>query len=165
MDNHSVSQIAARAKEASHALAVSGEERNNALKFISDNIFRETENILIQNKKDMSNADKSKIPESLKDRMLLTKDRIYDICKSISDICGAPDPVGRVLGGRTTSEGMKISKISVPIGVIGVIYESRPNVTAEGAALCIKSGNSVILRGGKESVKSNIYIGTDKRRT
>ena len=158
MDKHDINEMAKKAKEAAQILSVSGEEKNKALKNISENIIREIENILIQNQKDILNAEKAQIPDSIKDRIKLDKNRVYDICRSLTEICNHPDPIGRVLSGHTTHSGMKISKISVPIGVIGIIYEARPNVTVEAAALCIKSGNSVILRGGKEAIKSNIYL-------
>lgn len=158
MDKQDINEMAKKAKEAAQILSVSGEEKNKALKNISENIIREIENILIQNQKDILNAEKAQIPDSIKDRIKLDKNRVYDICRSLTEICNHPDPIGRVLSGHTTHSGMKISKISVPIGVIGIIYEARPNVTVEAAALCIKSGNSVILRGGKEAIKSNIYL-------
>ena len=158
MDKQDINEMAKKAKEAAQILSVSGEEKNKALKNISENIIREIENILIQNQKDILNAEKAQISDSIKDRIKLDKNRVYDICRSLTEICNHPDPIGRVLSGHTTHSGMKISKISVPIGVIGIIYEARPNVTVEAAALCIKSGNSVILRGGKEAIKSNIYL-------
>ena len=95
---------------------------------------------------------------ALIDRLSLTKDRIKAIADAVLEIISLPDPVGRVVSGSTRPNGIRITKVSVPLGVIAVIYEARPNVTADAAALCLKSGNAVILRGGKEAFNSNMEI-------
>ena len=92
------------------------------------------------------------------DRLLLDQKRIEDIAKAVEDVAALPDPCGRLLEETTRPNGLVIKKVSVPIGVIGIIYESRPNVTADAAVLCLKSSNAVILRGGKEAIHSNIAI-------
>lgn len=133
-------------------------EKNAILSLIADKLLQSEEKILAENDKDMQSARQNGISETMLDRLRLTKDRI----KSMSDACLKlvilEDPVGEVISGSIRPNGMHISKIRVPMGVIGIIFESRPNVTVDAASLCIKSGNATILRGGKEAIHSNIAL-------
>jgi glutamate-5-semialdehyde dehydrogenase len=116
--------------------------------------------ILEQNKIDVQNAMRDELSDAIIDRLSLNEDRISDMANAIKEIATLPFPVSRVLDGWETKDGLKIEKVSVPIGVIGVIYESRPNVTSDTAALCFKSGNVSVLKGGKEAIQSNNIIAT-----
>ena len=138
-------------------------QKNNALQAIANALRDNSQAIIEENKKDLENGRRSGFSESLLDRLALDKKRIDTIASSVEDIISLPDPVGRTLGGTVNSSGMKIVKVSVPLGVIAVIYEARPNVTADAAALCLKSGNAVILRGGKEAIHSNKMIASVMR--
>ncbi|MEG1615090.1 MAG: glutamate-5-semialdehyde dehydrogenase, partial [Oscillospiraceae bacterium] len=119
--------------------------------------------IIEENKKDLESGKRSGLSDSILDRLALDQKRIDGIASSVEDIIALPDPIGKTLGGTVNGYGMKIVKISVPLGVIAVIYEARPNVTADAAALCLKSGNAVILRGGKEAINSNKIIAKTMR--
>lgn len=152
-------RIGKGAKYASRSLMVAPlEKRNLALKEIADYIRGITEVIINANKEDIENARKNGMSESMIDRLTLNEERIEAIAKSCEYVISLPDPVGRVLSGETRPNGMKIQKVSVPMGVIAVIFEARPNVTVDAAALCIKSGNACILRGGKEAINTNIVL-------
>jgi len=153
------------AKKASRLLAViSHEEKNSALLEIAKQIKEGKEQILSANAVDLEKAKASGISSSMADRLALSEKRIEDISNSILDICNLPDPIGSVDEVFTRPNGLEISKVRVPIGVIGIIYEARPNVTADAAVLCFKSGNAVILKGGKEAINSNIAIITVMRK-
>lgn len=149
---------------AKKALAVATtSQKNNALQTIANALRDNADIIIAENKKDLDNGIKSGFSKALLDRLSLDKNRIDAIACSVEDIISLPDPVGKTLGGTVNSSGMKIVKVSVPLGVIAVIYEARPNVTADAAALCLKSGNAVILRGGKEAINSNKIIASVMR--
>lgn len=151
--------VCEKANKASRSLASSsGNTRNNALALMSQALIDNCEYILDENKKDIINAQRNNIRESMIDRLLLTKDRIVAISNSIKKVIALPDPIG---SGEVVirPNGLHIRKTHVPIGTIGIIYEARPNVTADAAALCIKSGNAVILKGGSDAIFSNIAIG------
>lgn len=149
---------------AKKALAVATtSQKNNALQTIANALRDNADVIIAENKKDLDNGIKSGFTKALLDRLSLDKNRIDAIACSVEDIISLPDPVGKTLGGTVNSSGMKIVKVSVPLGVIAVIYEARPNVTADAAALCLKSGNAVILRGGKEAINSNKIIASVMR--
>ena len=126
-------------------------ERNKALKIIAKKIIKNKDHILVQNKKDLAIAKKSGLSKPLIDRLLLDESRILNLSKDVLNIAKLEDPIGKILNSRTRPNGLKISKITVPLGLIAVIFESRPNVASDVAALCIKSGNAVILKGGKEA--------------
>ncbi|HOJ47333.1 MAG TPA: glutamate-5-semialdehyde dehydrogenase [Bacillota bacterium] len=153
-----IKEKCARAKEAFKTLSVSsGQIRNNALVKMAEALKNEYAYILSENQKDVATAHKKGISEVMVDRLRLTQERIFAISASILKVCALPDPLGK--GSIwTRPNGLTIQKVQVPIGVIGIIYESRPNVTADAAALCVKSGNAVILRGGSEAIHSNIAI-------
>ena len=126
-------------------------ERNKILKLIARNLLRKKSYILLQNKKDIDRAKKENLPKHLIDRLLLDENRISNMCKDILNIAKLNDPLGKVISSTVRPNGLKISKVTVPLGLIAVIFESRPNVASDVAALCIKSGNGVILKGGKEA--------------
>ena len=126
-------------------------DRSKALRLIAKKLLKNKAYILLQNKKDIEQAKKDKLAKNLLDRLLLDEKRILNMCKDIFNIAKLKDPLGKVLKNSIRPNGLKISKITVPIGLIAVIFESRPNVASDVAALCIKSGNSVILKGGKEA--------------
>lgn len=148
--------IAQRAKEASCLLRLAKQdEKNRALHFMAEALIDKKKDILSANKKDVAAARAARKPEAFIDRLLLTEERLFDMSKCIRDVISLPDPVGQIISAWIRPNGLKIEKVRVPIGVIGIIYESRPNVTADCASLGIKSGNSVILRGGSFAVNSN----------
>ncbi|TQE89386.1 glutamate-5-semialdehyde dehydrogenase [Streptococcus suis] len=129
------------------------EQKNQALSAMADQLVAQTEEILAGNAIDMENAQ-GKISQVMQDRLLLTAERIEAMADGIRALIGLPDPVGLTLEESTRADGLQIRKKSIPFGLVGMIYESRPNVTSDAAALAIKSGNSVILRGGKEAFHS-----------
>jgi len=133
-------------------------EKNAALEAMAAEIGERRSFIAEANKKDVADAERSGLPSAMVDRLLLTDARIDGMAQGLIDVSGLPDPVGKTIERTKHKNGMEIERVRVPIGVIGVIYESRPNVTADTAGLCIKSSNAVILRGGKESLRSNSAI-------
>ena len=142
-------------KDASRELSIaSGSAKNDALIKIADTLVQDMDYIIEENQKDLIKAEKNGVAETMLDRLKLTDSRIIAIADAVRDIVKLPDPCGQ---GNTfvRPNGLKITKISVPIGVIGIIYEARPNVTVDAAALCIKSGNGVVLKGGKEAINTN----------
>jgi len=154
-----IREIAQNAKDASRILAnLSAQEKNEALLSIAKGIEKNKSKILSANIIDIKRAKENNLSPALIDRLTLTPQRIENICKSLKQLTKLPDPVGRVINRVVRPNKLKIEKISVPIGVIGIIYESRPNVTVDAASLCLKAGNAVILRGGKESINSNIAL-------
>ena len=147
-----------KAKAAERILAtVSAEQKNKALMAAADAMEQGAAELLAANKQDVD-ALSPETSAAMRDRLLLTPERIAGIVKSIREIAALPDPVGRILAEWTRPNGLKIRRVAVPLGVIGVIYESRPNVTADAGALCFKSGNAVILRGGSDSFHSSMKI-------
>lgn len=137
---------------------VTTEQKDCALQAIADGLRENSAQIIEENEKDLKRGKANGLPEALLDRLMLNEDRIEGIAKGVEDVKALPDPCGRVLEEVIRPNGLKIQKVSVPIGVIGIIYEARPNVTADAAVLCLKSGNAVILRGGKEAICSNTAI-------
>lgn len=147
------------AKEASYKLAsLSSDDKNKALSAVAKALRENTDYILTANKTDIDNGIATGMSEGLIDRLKLTEDRINSMADGIDQIVSLPDPIGEVISQTKRPNGLKIGKIRVPLGVIGIIYEARPNVTADAAGLCVKSGNAVILRGGKEAINSNKAI-------
>ena len=152
-------QLGINAKEAEKTLMVaSTEEKNKALISIADGLIVNADKIIKENEKDLENGEKNGMPKSMLDRLKLDESRIEGMAKGVRDIVNLPDPVGRILNTVTRPNGLRIEKTSTPLGVIAVIFEARPNVTSDAAALCLKSGNAVILRGGKEAINSNMII-------
>jgi glutamate-5-semialdehyde dehydrogenase len=155
----SLIELGQRAKKAERQLAqATTNEKNEALSLMADALIDSTDFIIEENKKDTDRAREAGISDSLLDRLTLTADRIAAMAQGLKDIVALPDPVGLVDSMWTNDAGLKIGKQSVPLGVIGIIYEARPNVTSDAAGLCFKSGNVVILRGGKEAFNSNKAI-------
>lgn len=148
--------IGKNAKLASKVLSVaSSDMKNKALERMAQALEDNSVMIIAENKKDIENGRANGLSEAMLDRLMLDSGRIEKIAAAIREIIALDDPVGKTLSGTTRPNGLHISKVSVPLGVIAVIYEARPNVTADAAALCLKSGNTVILRGGKEAINSN----------
>ena len=148
-----------KAKKASVAFnEIDGAKKVAVLKQMAEAIRANVMNIIEANAKDMADADKNNLTPALKDRLLLNEERIEGMAKAVEEIAALKEPIGRVLDGWVTENGLKIEKVSIPIGVIGIIYESRPNVTSDTAALCFKSSNVCILKGGKEAKNSNEAI-------
>jgi len=147
------------AKASSRELStLSGTQKNKILRAMAEGLRNHKQEILQANALDMTEAHSNNLTNALKDRLLLDESRIEGMAIAIEEIASLKEPVGRVLDGWYADAGFKIEKVSVPIGVIGVIYESRPNVTADVGALCFKSGNVAILKGGKEAENSNKAI-------
>ncbi len=152
----SVLEIAECARTAALSLAEAPSERkNSALKKIAASLRAESSAIIAANAKDMAKAEESGLSKAMLERLSLNAAKIEAMAKGVEQVAELPDPVGEILGEWTRPNGLNIQKVRVPIGVIGIIYESRPNVTIDCAALCLKSGNAAILRGGSESFLSN----------
>ncbi|MGC9012960.1 MAG: glutamate-5-semialdehyde dehydrogenase [Thermoproteota archaeon] len=150
---------AKKAREASKILAVaSSETKNKALRSAATAIVENKEYILKENEKDVETLKKTLGEVPLVDRLLLNQKRIEEMANGLVELSNLPDPVGEVVEGWTTRHGLEILKVRVPFGVVGVIYEARPNVTSDVAGIAIKSGNAVILKGGQEAINSNIAI-------
>ena len=146
-------------KKASTILAqASAEQKNDALLSIAKKLDIKRQDILKENVKDLEEAKKKQIGEALIDRLELTEERIDSMISGLKVVSELPDPVGEITKLKPTPSGIDVSQMRVPLGVVGIIYESRPNVTADAAALCLKSGNSCILRGGSEAILSNKII-------
>ena len=151
--------IARRARAAARELArLSSGEKNEALRLIASNLRARTEFIMDCNTGDLERAREAGLSPAMVDRLTLTEDRVEAMAVGIDQIVSLPDPIGTVLGMWNRPNGLRIGKVRVPIGVIGFIYESRPNVTVDAAGLCLKSGNAIILRGGSEAIDSNAAI-------
>ena len=154
-----VNQIGIQAKVASKELArISGAKKNEALLAMAKHILANKKIIITSNEKDIKNAKQKGLSESFIDRLKLDSESITSIANTLKDIASFEDPVGKVLANWTRPNGLQISRVSTPLGVIGIIYESRPNVTADAGALCLKSGNASILRGGSDSLHSSLAI-------
>ncbi|MGN0449182.1 MAG: glutamate-5-semialdehyde dehydrogenase [Ruminococcus sp.] len=150
--------MGAKAKEASRFLMTAGSKKDEALNAIAKALRENADKIIKANDIDIENGEKAGLTKSLLDRLRLTSDRINGMADGVSEVASLADPVGRVLDGRTLKNGLQIEKVTVPMGVIGIIFEARPNVTSDAAALCLKAGSAVILRGGKEAINSNKAI-------
>ena len=157
--NTYMNRLGSEAKEASMILAqASLEQKNEALSFISEQIESARDEILSINKKDLDLAKQKSIGSALIDRLELNDSRINSMISGLQVVSELPDPVGEITDLDPTPSGIEVSKMRVPLGVVGIIYESRPNVTADAAALCLKSGNACLLRGGSEAILSNKII-------
>ncbi len=152
-------QFLAKAKQSARVLnALSGKEKNKILHQMAEALRSNTMNLIEANALDMSAGKKNNLSSALMDRLLLDESRIESMAVAIEEIASLKEPVGKVLDGWITDDDLKIEKVSIPIGVIGIIYESRPNVTSDTAALCFKSSNVCVLKGGKEAQNSNEAI-------
>lgn len=151
--------IGIKAKEASRSLALlTQEQKNQALKRIGDDLLEQANEIIEANQLDLEAADQNGITGALRDRLILHQARIEAMVQGLNELTLLKDPVGEVLEVLEPENGLYIEKVSVPLGVIGIIYESRPNVTVDAFGLCFKSGNAVVLKGGKEAIHTNIEL-------
>lgn len=151
-----IEKLGNNAKAVKTELATSStSQKNNALVEIAKALRANADKIKAANDIDIKAGQANGMSESLQDRLRLTDARIEGMAQSCEKLCALPDPIGEIIGGEVRPNGMRIQKVRVPMGVIGIIYEARPNVTVDAAALCLKSGNAVILRGGKEAINSN----------
>ena len=157
--NEIVMEQARRAKAAARRLATVGTEtKNAALRAMAEAVVACQEAILEANAADVAAGRERGLSEALLDRLALNEKRIAAMAEGLRQIAALPDPVGQVIEGARRPNGLEMQRVRVPLGVIGIIYESRPNVTADAAGLCVKSGNAVILRGGSESIRSNVAL-------
>lgn len=152
------------AKAAAALLATLSAEKNKALGAIREELLSSIEEIISQNALDLQAGREKGLTKALLDRLTLNEARIRAMAQGIDELIAMPDPIGEVLSGSTRPNGLRIKKVRVPLGVIGIIFEARPNVTVDAAALCLKAGNAVILRGGKEAIHSNICLSELMRR-
>ncbi|MDI6861608.1 MAG: glutamate-5-semialdehyde dehydrogenase [Caldisericia bacterium] len=134
------------------------EIKNSVLNLMAEALIKNKEKILEENKKDLVKGEEKGLSKSLLDRLLLNENRIFSMVQGIKDVVSLPDPVGEIVEGTTRPNGLLIIKKRVPLGVIGMIYEARPNVTVDAITLCLKSGNAIILRGGSEAFNSNLIL-------
>lgn len=152
-------QLARRAKDASRALArLPTDARNRALLAMADSLPRQTDGLLAANARDLETGRALGLSAAMLDRLALNDARVAGMAEGLRQVAALPDPLGRVLDERVRPNGLRLRKVAVPVGVIVIIYESRPNVTADAAGLCLKSGNATILRGGREALHSNQLI-------
>ena len=154
-----IEEIAKRAKTASTILArMSSDVKNRALLEMAEELVRQSGVLIKENAKDLEYAGKIDVPAAMIDRLALKESTIEGIAKGLREVAALPDPVGKVTSMWRRPNGLLVGRMRIPLGVIGIIYEARPNVTVDAAALCLKSGNAVILRGGSEAIHSNIAI-------
>ncbi|MEJ2481336.1 MAG: aldehyde dehydrogenase family protein, partial [Acidihalobacter sp.] len=155
----SVRDLALKCKQAAVQVAELSEDAKNALLCaMADELDAQADTVLAANAEDMAAAREKGIGEAMLDRLALDEKRLAGVADALRFVASLPDPVGEVTERHTSDKGFEIQRVRVPLGVVGMIYEARPNVTADAAALCLKAGNGVILRGGKEAVRSNTAI-------
>lgn len=160
MKTHSIKKLAAQCRQAAPQLATLGSDKKNLiLKEMASFLVANQEMILRENSKDLKEAQKQKLKSAFVDRLILNEKRIDEMAKGLDEVAGLPDPVGKIVSLWTRPNGLEVKRVRIPLGVIGVIYESRPNVTVDAAGLCFKAGNAVILRGGSEAIYSNKILG------
>jgi glutamate-5-semialdehyde dehydrogenase len=151
-----VEQMCAAAKKASRVLAgLPRARKDEALVNVAEALERRATEILAENREDLRLARESRVPDALVDRLLLDEDRLRDVAASVRALVAAPDPVGQLVSGWRLKNGIEVRKVRVPLGVVAVVYEARPNVTVDAACLCLKTGNAAILRGGSAAKHSN----------
>ena len=152
-------QIARTAKEACPVLAgLNSKQKNQALERMARILLKKSGIILKENKKDVEKAKKAGHPQAFLDRLLLTGGTLKEMAQGLLEVARLPDPVGEVTGMQLRPNGLQVGRMRIPLGVIGFIYESRPNVTVDAAGLCLKSGNAIILKGGSEAIRSNLVL-------
>src|SRR5947207_12629257 len=155
-----VADVCREAKRASRALAqIETAVKDAALQAVAAALERRTEEILAANERDMQAGREADIGDALLDRLRLDEGRVAAIARAVRDIVALPDPVGEVIEGRRLPNGLDLRKVRVPLGVVAVVYEARPNVTVDAAALCLKSGNAIVLRGSSSAAHSNAVLG------
>jgi glutamate-5-semialdehyde dehydrogenase len=154
-----VKEQAKKAQKASKTLALlTTEEKNEVLHVLADELEQEYESILKENEKDLANGREKGYTEAFMDRLSLSKERVGDFAKGLRDVAKLEDPVGEILSSWTLENGLKVEQVRVPLGVIGMIYEARPNVTVDATGLALKSGNAIVLKGGSSAIHSNKAI-------
>ena len=159
MNQTAIIDLAKQCRESSKILAtLSSAKKDQALLQIARHLRENHIAILTANQKDISLAKEKSLPKAMLDRLLLTKDRIYNMAKAVEEIANQENPIGKMNNFITRPNGIKVGKMTIPLGVIMMIYEARPNVTSDAAALCFKAGNGIILRGGSEAFHSNMAI-------
>lgn len=152
-------EICKRAKEVSTQVAkLDTDTKNRALCAVADALVARADEIILENEKDIARGRENHMPEGLVDRLLLTKERMVQIAEGLRQVADLDDPIGEVLSMKKRPNGLRIGKKRVPIGVVGMIYEARPNVTVDAFGLCFKTGNAVILKGGSDAISSNVAI-------
>lgn len=155
-----IQRMAERAREAAREVAIMPTEaKNHLLLQMADALLARKETIHKQNQKDLKEASRKKLSPALTDRLTLTDKRIEEMAHGLQEVSGLPDPVGQIVKSWVRPNRLEVSRIRIPLGVIGMIYESRPNVTVDAAGLCLKSGNAILLRGGSEAFFSNRILG------
>lgn len=158
-------ELGLKAKNAEPSIvSASTLQKNNALSAISKALIENKNLIMAENAKDLQKAKENGMSESMQDRLKLDEKRIEGMAKGVNELIALNDPIGQIIDGFTRPNGLRISKVRVPLGVIGIIFESRPNVTVDAAVLCLKAGNAVILKGGKEAINSNKCLGNIMRK-
>ena len=153
-----IEQMGTKAKEAARVHSVAGSKKDLALNSIADALIEHKDEIIKANNIDIKYGEEIGLTPSLIDRLTLGEDRIKGMADGVRKVSSLPDPIGNVISGNTLPNGLTVTRVKVPLGVIGIIFEARPNVTADAASLCLKAGNAVILRGGKEAINSNKAI-------
>src|SRR5690242_18089498 len=155
----SVQEVAQRARQASYGLAVASRAgKDAALLAMADALEAGLEAVLAANLEDVERAEAEGTPANIVDRLRLTPDRVHGMAAGLRDVAALPDPVGEVVRGGVLANGLELRQVRVPFGVVGIIYEARPNVTADAAGICLKSGNAVLLRGSSSARSSNAAI-------
>lgn len=155
----SIEHSAKKAKHAARQVAqLSSEQKTNVLLTVAETLLNNTKAIITANREDLAQALASGMDKAMQDRLMLDEQRIKAIAQAVVDIAHQPEVVGQMSDPQTMPSGIRVQKMKIPLGVIGMIYESRPNVTIDAAALCFKAGNAVILRGGKEALHSNMAL-------
>ncbi len=156
----SVADLARRAREASYVLAqATRADKDRALRAVADALEARTDEVLAANAGDLSRAEEAGTGDHLLDRLRLTPERVRAMADGLREVAGLPDPVGEVVRGSTLANGLELRQVRVPFGVVGMIYEARPNVTVDAAGICLKSGNAVLLRGSSSAARSNEVLG------
>ncbi|HAP14717.1 MAG TPA: gamma-glutamyl-phosphate reductase, partial [Lactococcus sp.] len=154
-----IEELGAKVKAASKEVAqLSATDKNSFLCQLAESLIQNTERIIQENDRDVAKAKEHGISEIMVDRLRLTAQRIADMAVGLRQVADLPDPIGQVLQGFTNLDGLKILQKRVPLGTVGMIFESRPNVTIDAFSLCFKTGNSVLLRGGSDALFSNIVL-------
>lgn len=158
--SHMMEEMARHAREASRQLRRLGRTRkDDALRLMAQKLLEHQEEIMEENRKDLPLAREAGLSPAMIDRLTLSPSVIADMAGGLREVAGLPDPVGEITGMWKRPNGLQVGRVRIPLGVIGFIYESRPNVTVDAAGLCLKSGNAVILKGGSEAIQSNIVLG------
>ncbi|MFO7600154.1 MAG: glutamate-5-semialdehyde dehydrogenase, partial [Candidatus Desulfacyla sp.] len=158
--SHMMEEMARGAREASRQLRRLGRtQKDDALRLMAERLLERQDEIIEENRKDLPLAREAGLSTAMIDRLTLSPSVIADMAGGLREVAGLPDPVGEITGMWKRPNGLQVGRVRIPLGVIGFIFESRPNVTVDAAGLCLKSGNAVILKGGSEAIHSNIILG------